>query len=364
MWRCTRMDISHGSSGGRVFIRTGKVVPRHRSLMSWCTIESDPGVFTELIHSVGCDDVQLEEVITMDMLPEKMYGLIFLFKWKKELYQSDTRMPITAEDTTVYFAKQTVNNACATQALINILLNCDDLELGDTLRSFKEFTSMFPYDMRGEMIGQQEIIREKHNSFAQRDPFVSTEDKSDDDGTGDAHHFVAYVEKSGGVYELDGLKAGPILIGPSSGNGDAETWIDVVKREVQRRVDEFASDETHFNLMAVVPNKLKAARLEYAELNSRSNPSSDDVERLQALDNIIREEEQEKERYTQENKRRRHNYIPFIITAMQSMARKNILMDAYLTGKSKVLEQLAARSKEKMASLASGAMGTVPSSSQ
>ena len=320
------MDIFHGASAGRVSILTGKVVSRRRSLMSWCTIESDPGVFTELIHSVGCDDIQLEEVITMDMLPEKMYGLIFLFKWKKELYQSDTRTAITAEDTTVYFAKQTVNNACATQALINILLNCEDLELGDTLRSFKEFTSMFPYDMRGDMIGQQEVIREKHNSFAQRDPFVSTEDKSDDDGTGDAHHFVAYVEKNGGVYELDGLKAGPILIGPSSGSGGAESWIDVVKREVQRRVDEFTSDETHFNLMAVVPNKLKAARLEHAELTSRSNPSSGDLERLQALDSIIRDEEEEKERYTQENKRRRHNYIPFIITAMQSMARKNIFI--------------------------------------
>ena len=64
-----------------------------------------------------------------------MYGLIFLFKFKSSLYTSQA----TEQTDQVYFAKQIINNACATQAMLSILMNADgeDLDIGDQIRNLR-----------------------------------------------------------------------------------------------------------------------------------------------------------------------------------------------------------------------------------
>ena len=62
------------------------------------------------------------------------------------------------------------------------------------------------------------------NRFARPEPFVSDE-KKEADGSAEAFHFVAYIEKNGAVYELDGLKGGPIRIGPVE---EGTNWISSV----------------------------------------------------------------------------------------------------------------------------------------
>jgi hypothetical protein len=53
----------------------------------------------------------------------------------------------------VWFAAQTIQNACGTQALLSVLLNKDgssedgNVDIGPNLREFKEFTSGFPADV-------------------------------------------------------------------------------------------------------------------------------------------------------------------------------------------------------------------------
>eukprot|EP01083_Nonionella_stella_P282903 962822_1 len=118
-------------------------------MSDWCTIESDPGVFTSLIESFGVKNAQLTELwsIDDDSLKSligsygKVHGLIFLFKWQsgagagagesssssesEEDGNGISRKPLGPEECPedLFFAKQVTTNACATQAMLSILLN-------------------------------------------------------------------------------------------------------------------------------------------------------------------------------------------------------------------------------------------------
>lgn len=87
----------------------------------WCLIESDPGVLSELLHSVGCDDVSLEELYSIDQLlasdwpfQQDTFGLVFLFKYQQN---ADTRSGdatmTDADPDGLFFAQQVIQNACA-----------------------------------------------------------------------------------------------------------------------------------------------------------------------------------------------------------------------------------------------------------
>lgn len=66
-----------------------------------------------------------------------------------------------------------INNACATQAVISILLNCNhpDVDLGPELTKLKEFSMSFDPKMRGLTLSNSQTIRSAHNSMSQQAVF-------------------------------------------------------------------------------------------------------------------------------------------------------------------------------------------------
>ncbi|KAL2175095.1 ubiquitin carboxyl-terminal hydrolase [Thermothelomyces heterothallicus CBS 202.75] len=278
----------------------------------WNTIESDAGVFTYLLDNLGVKDVQFEELLSLD--PDALaqlypvYGVIFLFKFPTDAPYRAGDKPLDGtfdQDAAerLFFAAQTIQNACGTQALLSVLLNktpdtaspsggADDddetIDIGPELTSFREFTMALPPEYRGEALSNSELIRDVHNSFARSSPFVDETQRGPDEAGEDAFHFIAYTPIGGTLYELDGLQPAPISHGPCTRDEFPRKVMDVL----QRRIARYDAAEIRFNLLAMVRDlRIRAREIGDFELLAR--------------------EERKRRDWQFENALRRHNFVGF-----------------------------------------------------
>ncbi|CAG2054533.1 unnamed protein product, partial [Timema podura] len=281
-----------------------------------------------------------------------IHGLIFLFKWVKD----DEPTGSVVQDSRlekIFFAKQVINNACATQAILSILLNCKhtDLVLGPTLSEFKDFSSSFDANMKGLTLSNSQS-----NSFVSQfickvyfslTTLFEVESKlaSKDD---DVYHFVSYLPIDGRLYELDGLKDGPIDLGAVAPDAD---WLDVVRPVIEKRMKRYSEGEIHFNLMAIVSDRKMIYERKTIEIQKQIEESGMDTDVHQAeiakLKLLIQDEENKSKRYQDENVRRKHNYLPLIVEILKILAKKGKLVSMYEKAKERAIEKDAKREEAK-----------------
>ncbi|EKD15117.1 uncharacterized protein L3040_003681 [Drepanopeziza brunnea f. sp. 'multigermtubi'] len=258
-----------------------------RAWKGWVELESDPAHFNYVLRQLGINDIKIQEIFSLDdeflvYLPKPVYGLVFLFRYHDD--DAEEQEDVEKCPQRVWFANQTTNNACATIALLNIVMNIPGLDLGDKLGAFKESTQDLKPPYRGKRIGNDEFIRNIHNSFARKmdvlnadlalkneyDKWVKTKDnppkkkatarkkappkkkQKDEDEPG--FHYVAYVPVQGEVWRLDGLQREPVSLGSAGDN-----WFSVARDSVQERTLKYADDGVVFCLMALCKSPMRSA---------------------------------------------------------------------------------------------------------
>ncbi|KAL5877010.1 hypothetical protein ACKVWL_006187 [Pyricularia oryzae] len=253
----------------------------------WVELESDPASrklpdsdahFNYILHTLGVSNVRSEEIFSMDeteiaALRKPIYGFIFLFECEGVPISDE----IVPPPSNMWFAAQTASNSCATVALLNVLMNCDEVAMGEKVRKFKEETADMVLSHRGAYLSQNKFLRSTHNTFARRLDLMDAdlgmmnqwEERNkrqnkaksgkrkrkalDPDS---AKHYVGYIPHDGQLWELDGLDGGVICLGPYQGD-----WACAVIPHIQRKVEELGLQA---NLLALSHNPQASVRQKLA----------------------------------------------------------------------------------------------------
>ena len=162
-----------------------------------------------------------------------VHALVFLFKWLSDQDERGGGDGAYDEAFPGFFAHQVVNNACATLAVLNALLNIPGLQMGPELKELRSFTIEMDPQTRGLAITSSEFLREAHNALSPPSA-ISLDGLNLPKTTEDAYHFVVYLPVAGSVYELDGLKQSPVNHGGFSESG--EGWLAKAREVIEARI--------------------------------------------------------------------------------------------------------------------------------
>ncbi|KAI6219592.1 Ubiquitin carboxyl-terminal hydrolase [Aphelenchoides fujianensis] len=191
--------------------------------IEWIPLESNPDAFNAFINKLGikgahCVDVYGFDDELIELVPKPHLALILCYpNYKKvdeimkpvydKLAADGAKIP---DD--VFFMKQKISNACGTFALFHALTqNVDKLKLGDgPFAKWYEEAKTLGVDERSDSLARSNTLSEAHEAVAN-----SGETDANPEG-GVEHHFIAYVNMNGTLFEFDSRMTFPRACGPTS----------------------------------------------------------------------------------------------------------------------------------------------------
>ncbi|KAJ7072555.1 ubiquitin carboxyl-terminal hydrolase [Mycena amicta] len=311
----------------------------HEDSNGWQLTESDPGVFTELLKTLGVPLV-VDDLYSLDSESlaafQPLHALIFLFKWIPTSGAPTANQGEFDHDFAGFFAHQVVNNACATLAVLNALGNIPSLTTGPQLGELLSFTTGMDAQTRGLVITSADWLREAHNSLSPPSAISL-------DGLGlpkstaeDAYHFVVYLPTMGSLYELDGLKQFPVRHGSYDETG--EGWLKKARETIEARIATYPAGALEFSLLALHDDPLPLLETQLSRLQSTNNHS----EAAEILVKISTEN-LKRERWAFENSLRRHNHVGLVHALVVALAKAGKLEGTKESAKAAMKERIEAR---------------------
>ncbi|KAI0969144.1 ubiquitin carboxyl-terminal hydrolase [Xylaria arbuscula] len=257
---------------GELFTRMD--IDERKEYRGWVELESEPAFFNAMLQDLDAKSLKVQEVFALDDLaladlPKPVYGLILLYEWTDEDESNEARQDCPED---LWFANQTTAHACATVALMNIIMNTHTGKFGIELEEFRNMTRLLPPPHRGHALDTNNFIRAIHNSVARRSDLLSedllldnkyesasrvkkappkkkakTSRSSKPDYEEGTYHYIAFVPVDGQVWELDGLESKPLSLGHYVG----DNWLEVASETIQRRMARQNNKFLSFNLLAI-----------------------------------------------------------------------------------------------------------------
>ncbi|XP_021272988.1 ubiquitin carboxyl-terminal hydrolase isozyme L3 isoform X2 [Numida meleagris] len=261
----------------------------------WLPLEANPDVTNQFLKQLGIHpDWQFVDVYGMEpellsMVPRPVCAVLLLFpiteKYETFRTEEEERIKAKGQDvkSSVYFMKQTINNACGTIGLIHAIANNREkmnFETNSSLKKFLEDSLSMTPEERAKYLETYEAIRVTHESSAhegQTESTLTVAVSYNDEGIDEQHaledaevnvcrsckdvdlscrapsidekvdlHFIALVNVGGHLYELDGRKPFPINHGETSDDSFLEDAIEVCKKFMERD-----PEELRFNAIAL-----------------------------------------------------------------------------------------------------------------
>ncbi|CAI4214626.1 unnamed protein product [Parascedosporium putredinis] len=222
------------------------------------------------------DPNELDEWTGWAVFESDPVGLILFHTYLGRLGVKDVRVTdafdIVDESLDPEYA-QTVDNSCATVAMLNILMNSPGLELGPELTRFKDQTKDMNSVQRGKLLSENTAIRVQHNLLSRRMEHLNADlwlhgsameyqegvrrankrakkkGRSKKRPVGnDAFHYVSYVPVDGNLWKFDGLQVGAVDLGPiseidiKSTMGSSRGWWEDALSDIQDRTSNLGFD--------------------------------------------------------------------------------------------------------------------------
>ena len=299
----SRFQSSHSYAAGDMHEHPSSQDQVPENWLGWAELENDPvrsaifphtdqllniiqAIFSTLLIEWGVPSIEVQEIVELDQVmvspPELVCGLILLARWTPPERLGDN----VDAPKDLWFANQVSSYSCASVAIMNIVNNRPDLDLGPELNFFRERTMELSPKARGIALDCFDFVRNKHNSFATeidklnienllRDDVVKWERKKRFDSTGDGHrrkrrrvtmsrnrkrvisdhdyqdngfHFIAYAPCGDALWKMDGLEPLPKRMN----TGDNENWLYTAAADLQDHTQQAAASGFEFSLLSLV----------------------------------------------------------------------------------------------------------------